>query len=225
LTPTRIKFKVSIIENNVSIVLHSSPSSYLELLEKYLSVFFKKIISEDIRQGLQIDIYGNIEYALGAYVAITIESLKLFGIDINELFDISRTIDKELGLNNVVVNALKKSYLASKSLIYRDGEQPVVIMDEMNIEFIDRNIIDYNKALLLIEDQAINSAIVHLGGHTVLSIARCVLSRGFSECSDLFSEAERIINGIYYAVYELYPPLNGHYIWDLGNYVSIITLQ
>jgi len=188
-------------------------------------MFFRRIISENTRQGLQIDIYGNIEYALGAYVAITIESLKLFGIDTDELFDISRSIDKDFGLNNVVVNALKNSYLLSKPLIYRDGEQPIVVMDEVNIEFTGKNIIDYNKALMLIEDQAIHSAIVHLGGHTVLSVARCILSKGFSECSDLFREAERIINGIYYIVYELYPPLNGHYIWDLGNYVSIITLQ
>ena len=197
----------------------------MELLEKYLNEFFCRIISEDSKQGIQIDIYGNIEYALGAYVAITIESLKLFGIDTDELFDISRSIDKDLGLNNVVVNALKNSYLASKSLIYRDGEKPIVVMDEVNIEFTGKGIIDYNKALLLMEDQAIQSAIVHLGGHTVLSVARCILSKGFSECSDLFSEAERVINGIYYMVYELFPPLNGHYIWDLGNYVSIITLQ
>jgi len=197
----------------------------LELLKKYLNQFFQRIIYEDSERGLQIDIYGNIEYALGAYVAITMESLKLFGVDSDELLDISRTIDKDLGLNNVVVNALKNSYLTSKSLIYRDGEQPIVVMDGINIEFTGKNIVDYNRALSLIEDQAIYSAIVHLGGHTVLSVARCILSKGVNECSDLFGEAERIFNGIYYIIYELYPPLNGHYIWDLGNYVSIISIK
>lgn len=153
------------------------------------------------------------------------ESLKIFGIDTNELLDISRSIDRDLGLNNVVVNALKNSYLVLKPLIYRDGEKPIVVMDEANIEFAGKKIIDYNKALSLIEDQAIHSAITHLGGYTVLSVARCILSKGISECSDLFIEAERIINGLYYIIYELDPPLNGHYIWDLGNYVSIITIR
>ncbi len=224
LKSTKITLEIDIIDNGVQVNIHGHANGYIRILENYLRNFFNKIASEALGHGIDVNVYGDIGYGLGAYIALTLEALRLFGVDEKELLDISRTIDRDAGLDNVVVNALKTTYTMSKPLVYRDNEEPIALENNLEIEFIGRETIDYSRELTLANQQAIHSSIVHLGGYMVLSIARCILTRGSNECLGLLEEAERIVNGMYYILYGLNPPNKGHYIPDLGNYVTIINI-
>jgi len=202
------------LDNNYIEAFHDLIKSFVNELKKEL---------DKIRIEVCIEISKNL-YGLGLFVAVTQELLRLLNLDPEEALFVANEIDESMGLGNTIIRGLRRAYSFKKCIVYRDNEQPIILDLEIPVRiygFVKKKI----KALRMLDEQAIRTSIIHLGGYTVLSITKCLLSStNYRECLDLFNEAFAIINGLQYILHDIYPANNKVLVEDINGYLAIVEV-
>ncbi len=200
---------------------------YYNLLAEYIRSFLEPIASEVLGdKGLYVGINGFYPYALGLYALVTTRVLEEMGLEGNELLDIASSLDKYTGLYSTVLEGLRRAIITGKPLVYRHGEEPV-ILDYKKLAGLETRVSRYtrvtSKAVFKGLD-SIRTAIIHLTGYSIIEFTRCILPSCFMECIDLFYNTVRVYNAVYYIVYGVNPPIDSVYIADIEGYVSIARI-
>ncbi len=220
-----IPIEIGIVdEGGVVIDINTSIDSYVDNLIGYLKRFLKTIVDNVLEDsGLYVRINSFYPYALGLYIVVTSKVLEALGLSSNDLIEVSRSIDKYIGMECVIVNGLRRAFLEKTCMVYRDGEEPIKLD-----HYIPVNIRDHVEVVeevsVLLKEPSIRSSIIHLSGYSVLEVVKCLLSQGFSKCSSLFYNAIRVFNALYYIAYGVKPVMYGVYVRDLGSYLSIACI-
>ena len=165
-------------------------------------------------------------YGLGLYVVLTHKLLKLLGLSDDESYEIGVAVDRELFQKEplrYLLKALRTAVKEKKNIVFREGEPYIEIPFRHKIVVEDYMRLKCEKTIpTLLKEQAIRASIIHLGGYTALSLARCLLTT--NECLDIIHEALHILNSMTFLTYNLYPPLKGAYIEDIPGLITLIDV-
>lgn len=200
-------------------------SEYYDLLTSSLHSFYELISSEVIERGLKVVVEGDLNYALGVYASLTVETAKLFGLNSEDLIEVTSSIDALIGVRKAQLTPMRYSIIVGKPIVYRHSEGFI----ELGSGGLETKVIEVFKVVQLSEPivkESLRSIMIHLGGYAVIELAKCILEQGLSNCREVIELSSRSMNSIYYILYGLQPRSKGEvYVADLDDYVAVASIS
>ncbi|MEM2253900.1 MAG: hypothetical protein QW369_00750 [Desulfurococcaceae archaeon] len=198
---------------------------YYDLLASSLHSFYELISSEVIERGLRVIVEGDLNYALGVYASLTVETAKLFGLSSDDLIEVTSSIDALIGIRKAQLTPMRYSIIVGKPIVYRHSEGFI----ELGGGGLEPKIVEVFKVAQLSEPtvkEPLRSIIIHLGGYAVIELAKCILEQGLSNCREIIELSSRSMNSIYYILYGLQSRSRGEvYVADMDNYIAVASIS
>lgn len=198
-------------------ILEDTTKSFLAILREFIGGEYFSI---------KVDVYKPV-YGIGLYALTTTLLLKDLGFGDEEVIESCKDVDEQVIRDPVklmLLRALRASIVVGSSLIYREGEEPV----KLNIDraFSIKGYTRLGEGVSvkeLLDEHHFKAAVIHLGGHTAIALARCYIAG--LDCSKLLTESLIVLNGLQYMVKGVPPPSAGVLLDDLHDFMSLLVLE